>query len=104
MCVIASIFDTLSNDDIWELRIGAVETAGDTVMDRAKYETVKVRIKGLFSFIVNQNHRILGIAEDADAILSTVADISLDSQVEYEDVAYEIVGTASAHGIHYPNL
>lgn len=104
MCVIESIIDTLSHDDIWELRIGAEAIAGDSVMDRPKYDTVKIRVKGLFSYIVNQNHRIMGIAEDADAILSTVANISLDSQILVKDVTFEIVGTASAQGIHYPDL
>jgi len=103
MNMIASIIGTLSGTDIWEVR-RTISTVGDTVLDTPDWKTIKIKITGLFSYVNNQNHRIMGIAEDADAVFSTVELISLDSMIENDNIQYEIITNASAKGFWYPNL
>jgi hypothetical protein len=101
--MIASIIASLSGTDIYEIR-RTLYTAGDTVLDTPVYTTIKVKIQGLFSYITNQNHKLIGIAQDADAVFSSVTQLSLDSMIEAEGVQYEIITNASAKGFWYPEL
>lgn len=99
--VISSIMNSLSSDDLWEIRIDH-SSAGDSIMDPNILVTIKRKIDGVVSFITSQYHRLVGIAEDATAVLGTVEEISLDSQIEFLGVKYEIIQKMGA-GWKYGN-
>lgn len=103
MNMVASIIGTLSGSDLWEIR-RTISAVPDSVMDTPDYTTIKIKTTGLFSYINNQNHRIMGIAEDADAVLSSTELFSLDSMIENDNVQYEIITNASACGFWYPAM
>jgi len=94
--MIKSILHSLSGD-IWEVRTTGV-TNPDVPTDPKQRATIKVRLYGMFSFITEERFHMPGIAKDADAVLGTVSNIDEDSQIEVDDVRYEIVGKASGKG------
>lgn len=87
---IDSIIHTLSPADLWEVRITG-SAAGDSVMDSPVLTTIKVRIWGIFTATISERFRQMGISADADAAVGVREPIALTSQVEYENVLYEIV-------------
>lgn len=87
---IDSILHARSNPDLWEIRItGAV--SGDTVMDSPVLTTIKVRIYGVFSVTISERFRQMGISPDATSALAVRERIDMTSQIEYENVKYEVI-------------
>jgi hypothetical protein len=87
---IDAIFHALAPDDLWEIRITGA-AAGDTVMDSPVLTTIKVRVYGIFTATITERFRQMGISSDADAALTVREEIDMTSQIEYNDVLYEMV-------------
>ena len=80
----------MSPDDLWEVRITAT-AAGDTVLDSPVLTTIKVRVYGIFTATISERFRQMGISDDATSALAVRDQIDMTSQIEYNDVLYEIV-------------
>lgn len=88
--IIKSLFSTLSPKDLWEIRIMS-SADGDTALDPSILTTKKIRIYGLFTTTFTERQIQTGIAKDADAALSTIGSINTSSQIECNNIVYEII-------------
>lgn len=75
--------------EIWELQITGT-TAGDTILD-VPVDTVKRhRIYGIYRAASAELLEKIGTSIQGDAVLFTTEQITLTSQIEYNDVVYEV--------------
>jgi hypothetical protein len=83
-CILRTI-----GQEIWEVQITA-ETAGDTLLDVPTYTTKKHRIYGVFRVATKELLELVGTSLQGDAVLFTNEQLDLTSQIEVDDVTYEI--------------
>jgi hypothetical protein len=85
-----SAFHILGTKNLWEVQI-AGSTPGDTDMDSPVLTTVKIKIWGIFGATVNKQFSKVAWVEDVDAFVSVREPIDITSQIENDDILYEIV-------------
>lgn len=74
---------------VWEIQITGT-TAGDTLLDIPTPTTKQHRIYGTFKIATRELLEMIGTSTQGDAILFTLEQVDLTSQILYDDVYYEI--------------
>ena len=88
---------------VWELQITG-ETAGDTPLDVPVPVTKKHRVYGVWRLATAELLEQIGTSTQADAIFVSRETITMTSQLEFEDVKYEITERVDARPHHAGNM
>lgn len=84
---------------IWEIQITG-EAAGDTLLDTPTLTTKKHRVYGIFSFMTKELFEKIGTSTQADAVLFTREQLTMTSQIEHNDIRYEITDERIIDPLH----
>lgn len=85
--------------EVWELQITA-ETAGDTPLDVPVKVKKRHRVYGTFRLATIEMLEKIGTSVQGDALFISRDVIDLTSQLEYEDIIYEITQKVDAIPLH----
>ena len=85
--------------EIWEIQITAT-AAGDTLLDVPEPTEKKHRIYGTFQLATIELFERIGTSIQGDAVVFVREQLELTSQIEYNDVRYEITEEKVIEPLH----
>jgi len=94
--------DTLLHDVgqvIYEIQVTG-EVAGDTPLDTSVQTVKKHRIYGIFSLATQEIFEKIGTSIQGDAVVFTREQLTLTSQIEHNDIRYEITEERVVDPLH----
>ena len=87
-----SVFHALGPKDLWEIRtVNEDSSYIDSPLDTPVLTTIKIRIYGIFGATLNKMFSKVAWEENVNAFVAVRNPIHLTSQVECDNILYEII-------------